>query len=156
MSHLKTCKPAEVRSSLTFCSRRSPAACSSRLVLLGDVEPLEDIGQRHLQQLDFILLHLHPLLQVGEPVGHIQAAVRRAAVVWRRRTFKKVNIKACRTKAQTVLRRGEAADRLSCLSTILHNDSAELLGHRTEEGEHQTKTRRTTVKRSLFFTPHDL
>lgn len=79
---------------LTFGAERLPAAggCSGgsrRLVLLRDVEPLEDVGQRHLQQLDLVLLHLHPLLQVGQAVGHVQAAGRRAAVVWGRKENRK-------------------------------------------------------------------
>lgn len=58
---------------------RCSPACS--LMLLRDVEPLQDVGQSHLQQLDLIFLHLHPLLQVGEAVDHVQAAGGGAAVV---------------------------------------------------------------------------
>ena len=51
------------------------------LLLLGDVQPPNHIGQSRLEQLDVVFLHLDFLLQGGDAVCHLHATGGRSAVI---------------------------------------------------------------------------
>lgn len=59
------------------------SAWAHGLLLLRQVEPADHVGQGRLQQLDLVLLHLDPLLQGGDAVGHLHTAGRWRTVIWR-------------------------------------------------------------------------
>ena len=68
--------------------RASPAPTFGRpfpaehgLLLLGDAQPPNHIGQSRLEQLDVVLLQLDSLLQGGDAVCHLHAAGSRSAVI---------------------------------------------------------------------------